>query len=528
MSKMALLLKAQARLHLTELLQQQTADVSMIAGAPRTDEELWAWVSDYLNIQIPRERVCSGHVAPFEAFADAYFARAPIDVWLASRGFGGKTVMLATLALTEAITLGATVTLLGGSGEQSRRVHEYQEGTEPSLKTSLWNAARAPRKLIDGSLSAWRTKLRNGGRITALTASQKSARGPHPSRLRMDEIDEMDLTIFDAALGQPMGTAGVPAHVVASSTHQNPDGTMTEVLKRADENGWPVKEWCYRESLAGGWLSQQEVDRKRAVVTRLMWETEYELQEPSAEGLAFDRAAVDRMFDPALGEVMGDPGQLHVFEPPPWEEHTAWPADPEWFAELGPDERRRARGSRRWRMRHLKADQHAELTGVLKRRKELRRESPARYAAGADWGKTRDRTEVVVLRTDVRPYRLVAYVNQRRRPYPEMFGTFNELVARFWAVSAHDATGGLGTAAEDYMEFDTIDVKMLGEERRELFNDWIVGVEADRVRSPRIAHVHGAHRYCRHDDLYGRGHPPDPVVAAAMAYHAARLPGILV
>ena len=37
-----------------------------------------------------------------------------------------------------------------------------------------------------------------------LTASQKSVRGPHPPSLLLDEIDEMDLEIFDAALGQPM------------------------------------------------------------------------------------------------------------------------------------------------------------------------------------------------------------------------------------------------------------------------------------------------------------------------------------
>jgi len=39
------------------------------------------------------------------------------------------------------------------------------------------------------------------------------------------------------------------AQTVASSTHHNAVGTMTEILKRAAEKGWPVYKWCYRETL---------------------------------------------------------------------------------------------------------------------------------------------------------------------------------------------------------------------------------------------------------------------------------------
>jgi hypothetical protein len=35
-------------------------------------------------------------------------------------------------------------------------------------------------------------------------ASQASVRGPHPHRLRLDEVDEMALDIFDAAMGQTL------------------------------------------------------------------------------------------------------------------------------------------------------------------------------------------------------------------------------------------------------------------------------------------------------------------------------------
>jgi len=143
---------------------------------PETDEELRAFLRERFGVALPATRVCPHHTPPFRAFADAYFARSPIAVWKASRGFGGKTFMLALLALTEAATLGAEVTVLGGSGEQSKRVHEYM---------SRWSSG--VESLLDDDPTARLTRLNNGGRILALMASSRSVRGPHPQRLRLDE-----------------------------------------------------------------------------------------------------------------------------------------------------------------------------------------------------------------------------------------------------------------------------------------------------------------------------------------------------
>ena len=45
----------------------------------------------------------AGHVAPAQAFCDALFARDSVVLWIASRGFGGKTSLLALLAAANAI-----------------------------------------------------------------------------------------------------------------------------------------------------------------------------------------------------------------------------------------------------------------------------------------------------------------------------------------------------------------------------------------------------------------------------------------
>ena len=108
----------------------------------------------------------------------------------------------------------------------------------------------------------------------------------------------MELRILEAAQGQPMDRNGVRAQTVMSSTHQYPDGTVTAMRRRAAEKGWPVYEWCYRETLKPhGWLTADQVERKRRELSRTMWAVEYELQEPSAEGRAIHPTAVERMFD---------------------------------------------------------------------------------------------------------------------------------------------------------------------------------------------------------------------------------------
>ena len=158
-----------------------------------TDRDLLAFVEETFGVRIPAVACCPEHVAPAQAFCDAYFSRADVAVWKASRGFGGKSTLLALLALTEAITLQADVTVLGGSAQQSERVLE--------VMTRLWGSPRAPRDLLDSPPAVRRTRFVWGNMITALAASQAAVRGPHPQRLRIDEADEMLLAVLDAAHG---------------------------------------------------------------------------------------------------------------------------------------------------------------------------------------------------------------------------------------------------------------------------------------------------------------------------------------
>lgn len=489
---------------------------------PTTDDELWNLTKRYCGIEIPRTKVCENHVAPFTAFADAYFARSSTAIWEASRGFGGKTIMLAVLAFMEAVTLGAFVNLLGGSGEQSKRVHAYMRGDDPNVLDTFWGCPLAPRQLLKEDPTTFLTKLKHGGVIRVLAASQKSVRGPHPQRLRVDEIDECDLEILDAALPQPMEAKGIREHTVLSSTHQNPDGTMTEMKRRAPGNGWPIFTWCYRESLAthGGWLSPDSVERKKKDITDQMWLVEYENQEPSPESRAILPDAVERMFE---GDIIPSfPGETLFIEPRmaicpkgherPWSEYT--------WNEQVLDEHHKPKFYPNGKPVMKKVTTPCPECGSL-------RAKSGTYSTGGDWARKRDWTVILTFRTDVVPYRLVAFHRTQRQSWPTMVEALDEQIEHYDSFACHDATG-LGDVVADYLRNPVEDVIMVGRTRRDMLSNFIASIERDEIRAPRIEFMYNQYRYASVDDLFGQGHLPDSLSAGSLAYMAFGYSGSLI
>ena len=431
---------------------------------PITDEAaLREFVRLAWGVSIPDVQVCEEHSTPWRAFCEAYFAETPVSVWLASRGFGGKSFLLALLGLTEAVTLKADVRILGGSGEQAQRVHEYMR--------SFWRYRNAPRGLLATDPMKRLTRLTHGNVIEALVASEASVRGPHEQRLRVDECDVAELKIIDAALGQPMGYNDVKQQTVLSSTWQNAAGTMTEILRRAAANSFPVHRWCYRETVEPhGWLPQAEVAEKRKVITKRMFEVEYDLQTPNPGALAMDTAAVEKMFDSRLGKYDGRLGERICIEPP--------------------------------------------MKG-------------AKYFHGTDWAKSVDYTVIVTFRHDVHPYKLVAFERTGRLPWPVMVKKFNDRVKEYPGKAAHDATG-LGGVVADLLTISALNVQMVGRVRADMLSEYISAVEQGMFRSPRIEFMYGEHKYASNEDVYSGGsahHLPDSISAGALALWARKHAG---
>jgi len=420
----------------------------------KSEEHLQDFINLAFGVKLPDVQVCPNHSTPWQAFCDAYFARYPVIVIKASRGFGGKSFMLALLSLVEALTLKADVSLLGGSGAQSKIILEHM--------AKFWNYKNAPRNLLVSDIQqemrfAW------GNKVRALMASQTSVRGPHNPRLRCDEIDEMDIRILDAALGQPMSTDAVPAQTILSSTHQNADGTMTEILRRAAVNGYKVHEWCWREASAqpNGWLTQEEIERKRSEVSATMWAVEYDLQEPSPESRAIMPEKVEMMFRPELGVYEG------------------------------------------------KAREYIEIEAPI---------PGAAYVTGADWARKQDWTIIITMRTDIRPMKIVTYERMGRLPWPVMIERLDYVNERYKVqTSAHDGTG-LGDVVNDYLKTQSVPVIMSGRTRQDMLSECISAIENEVIISPDISYFKNELKYASVDDVYGSGHLPDSLSALALAY----------
>lgn len=438
------------------LQEQQWHIPHRYVRGPLDDDELWEYIFTMWDIRIPRKQVCKGHVSPFRALADAYFARHPVIILKGSRGFGGKTFLLATLALTESAALGAHVNLLGGSAAQSMRVQEV-------VQQAIFESPRAPRNLLAKEPTKYDTYFTTGGHIRALLASQRSVRGPHPQRLRLDEIDEMDLDILEAAQGQPMTAKGITTQTLMSSTHQYPDGTMTEMLRRARDRGWPVYEWCYKETSAppDGWLSKEDIERKRNEVSEVMWKMEYDLHEPSFDVQAIDRHAVEFYFNPDLGSYAGESNKYLEFEAP--------------------------------------------VEG-------------AKYVTGVDWAKEKDYSVFVTYRADAFPWRMVAFERVGRLPWPAQVARLDKRLNRYKGLCAHDATG-LGNVVADLIEHDKVQHVVLSKPRKDaMLNEYIGAIEDRNLIAPRIKWMFEEHLYVRLEALFGTQHTPDSVIAGAMAW----------
>jgi hypothetical protein len=487
---------------LTQISEQ--AGQQLEVGKIKTDGQLHDYLSKQVGLKISDKSVCKNHCSPFEALADAFFARSVVAVWKASRGFGGKTVMLAGLTYAELNDLGANIALLGGSGEQAARSYEYHTGDQPNLPDTFWQHPAAKKELLVGEITQKNTRLSNGGRIRIQMASTKSVRGGHPQRLRIDEVDEVQVALIDAALGQPMAARGIPAQTVLSSTHHYANGAMTEFLSRARLNDWPIFEWCWRENLEanGGWLPQAEVDAKRKTVSNQMWENEYDLQEPAPDSRAIDQDAVERMFDKELGEFKGELGEYIEIEPPMEVctseecavEHEGVPRD--YPVGSTPD----------------------GLCLVCK--SDLK---PAEYSHSADWAKKKDYTVIITWRRDVKPMRWVAFERSGRKPWPIMVAKFDERQKRYGSVYAvHDGTG-VGDVVGDYLTTAAEGFIMVGRERANLLSEYIAAIERDEIRAPHIVWAHNEHKMASVEDVYKSStahHLPDSMAAGALGYRA--------
>lgn len=210
-----------------------------VSRPPANREELSAWVKAHVGVEIPGAALIVGHEPPLDYLAHTFFegrrslggerAGATDAVVWASRG-GGKTFLGAVATLLDMIFKpGIEIRVLGGSYEQSRRMHVHL--------TRLLDSPRRPElaALVKGRITERRVRLINGSEVELLAQSQTSVRGTRVQKLRCDEVELFDREVWRAAqLVTRSGTFGafeVPGSVECLSTMHLPHGLMHELVE---------------------------------------------------------------------------------------------------------------------------------------------------------------------------------------------------------------------------------------------------------------------------------------------------------
>lgn len=250
---------------------------------PRTPDALHAWLREEVQVDVPREPVIAGNAAPFDYLVHAYFeGRArrhgeelgdvsgpprphtlgPIDcvVW-ANRG-GGKTFLGAVATMLDLLFKpGIEVRILGGSLEQSKRMHAYLRGLFKFPKLA---------KLVEGRITARKLRLVNGSEVEVLSQSHASVRGTRVQKLRCDEVEVFDREVWEAAQlvtrSARCGDVWVRGAVECLSTMHIPHGVMFNIVQEAGEGRRRLFRWgvvdvlgpCERDRACHGGGEEQQ------------------------------------------------------------------------------------------------------------------------------------------------------------------------------------------------------------------------------------------------------------------------------
>lgn len=219
---------------------------------PSSPEALRTFLREHLGLEFPRAPLIEGHATPFDYLSFVFFEPphspdAPDDpraspardavVW-ANRG-GGKTFLGALATLLDLVFKpGISVRILGGSLDQSRRMHAHLEGffrEEPFAS------------MLAGRITRDRITLSNGSACEVLAQSQTSVRGTRVQKLRCDEVELFDPDVWEAAQlttrSKQCGGVWVRGSIECLSTMHLPYGLMFKVVKEASEGTRRLFRW---------------------------------------------------------------------------------------------------------------------------------------------------------------------------------------------------------------------------------------------------------------------------------------------
>ncbi len=211
---------------------------------PTNRRWLWSWIKNYTGVSLAHKAVCRGHQAPFDPLADQFFHRPSITLTLGSRGSGKSFTAGIGSHLDSRFLPGHGTRILGGSKDQSRQIYEALQRHIRDGRGKLGGDEESIASLLKESAS-----YRNGSNVSILAASDRSVRGPHIPKLRLDEVDEIKDDLREAAMGMCMSIGSNSAAVDMTSTWHRPQGPMANLIERAKSGEFPLYTYCVFEVL---------------------------------------------------------------------------------------------------------------------------------------------------------------------------------------------------------------------------------------------------------------------------------------
>lgn len=238
-----------------------------LGPAPGDVPALRRWLAERLDLRFSQRPIVAGHHTPLDYLSHVFFQgrdsfiaappatsrptdappsprSRPLDcvVW-ANRG-GGKTFLGAVATALDLIFKpGIEIRILGGSMEQSRRMHAH-------LRRIFARPDLLP--LVRGRMGETRLTLVNGSEVELLAQSHASVRGTRVQTLRCDEVELFKEDVFEAAqlttrsthVEVPgVGRVTLEGSVECLSTMHVPFGVMHRLVREALEGRRHLLRW---------------------------------------------------------------------------------------------------------------------------------------------------------------------------------------------------------------------------------------------------------------------------------------------
>lgn len=212
-----------------------------ITTRPTTEEQLQKYIRQFFGLTIPLTAYCHNHQSPMDYlwynfnvdFLDNKPANCDSVLW-ANRG-GGKTMLTAIGMILDCIFKPkCEIKILSGSGYQAGLLYDY-------ARDFLANGFDI---FIKDKLLKTGVQFKNGSSIGILMQSESSVRGPHIQKLKCDEVELFDTTVWNAAKFMTMSKHDLIAGIGVLSTLNNSYGLMRKLLDEAVKFRKPIFKWC--------------------------------------------------------------------------------------------------------------------------------------------------------------------------------------------------------------------------------------------------------------------------------------------